>query len=170
MTYEVFMTESGTGYGYRITSETGHTNIVQLYHPEKEGFVEMTQEEAEDLAVRYISSLEKTSTVDEMVPTIPVSEVKPTSQIGQVEFLARLTDVERKLFNRLKKQVEIDYTEAVKVGEVPETLDNIYDFLVLFDKASYVDLAFGPTITGVTYIGTALLGMTPERVAEILSY
>ena len=169
MIYEVFMTESGTGYGYRITSETGHTNIVQLYHPEKEGFVEMTQEEAEDLAVRYISSFETTSTVDEMTP-IPVSEVKPTSQIGQVEFLTRLTDAERKLFNRLKKQVEIDYTEAVKAGEVPETLDNIYDFLVLFDKASYVDLAFGPTITGVTYIGTQLLEMTPERVAEILSY
>ena len=169
MTYKVFMTESGTGYGYQITSENGCTNIVQLYHPEKEGFVEMTQEEAEDLAVRYISSFETTSTVDEMTP-IPVSEVKPTSQIGQVEFLTRLTDAERKLFNRLKKQVEIDYTEAVKAGEVPETLDNIYDFLVLFDKASYVDLAFGPTITGVTYIGTQLLEMTPERVAEILSY
>ena len=170
MIYEVFMTESGAGYGYRITSETGHTNIVQLYHPDKEGFVEMTQEEAEDLAVLYISSLEKTSTVDETPPVATASEVKPASQIGQVEFLTRLTDAERKLFNRLKKQVEIDYTEAVRAGEVPEALDNIYDFLVLFDKASYVDLAFGPTVTGVTYIGTQLLGMTPERVAEILSY
>ena len=74
------------------------------------------------------------------------------------------------MFNRLKKQIEIDYTEAVKNGSVPDTLDSIYDFLVLFDKASYVDLAFGPTVTGVTYIGTELLGMTPERVAEILSY
>ena len=169
MIYEVFVTDSGTGYGYRITSETGHTNIVQLYHPEKEGFVEMTQEEAENMAAKYLAQIGNT-TVDDMTPVPALTDTKPSSQIGQVEFLARLTDAERKLFNRLKKQVEIDYTEAVKTGTVPETLDNIYDFLVLFDKASYVDLAFGPTVTGVTYICTELLGMTPERVAEILSY
>ena len=169
MIYEVFVTDSGTGYGYRITSETGHTNIVQLYHPEKEGFVEMTQEEAENMAAKYLAQIGNT-TVDDMTPVPALTDTKPSSQIGQVEFLTRLTDAERKLFNRLKKQVEIDYTEAVKTGTVPETLDNIYDFLVLFDKASYVDLAFGPTVTGVTYIGTELLGMTPERVAEILSY
>lgn len=169
MIYEVFVTDSGTGYGYRITSETGHTNIVQLYHPEKEGFVEMSQEEAENMAAKYISQIGSTA-VDDTAPVPALTDTKPSSQIGQVEFLTRLTDTERKLFNRLKKQVEIDYTEAVKSGTVPETLDNIYDFLVLFDKASYVDLAFGPTVTGVTYIGIELLGMAPERVAEILSY
>ena len=169
MIYEVFVTDSGTGYGYRITSETGHTNIVQLYHPEKEGFVEMTQEEAENMAAKYLAQIGNTA-VDDTAPVSALTDTKPSSQIGQVEFLTRLTDAERKLFNRLKKQVEIDYTEAVKTGTVPETLDNIYDFLVLFDKASYVDLAFGPTVTCVTYIGTELLGMTPERVAEILSY
>lgn len=169
MIYEVFVTDSGTGYGYRITSETGHTNIVQLYHPEKEGFVEMSQEEAENMAAKYISQIGSTA-VDDTAPVPALTDTKPSSQIGQVEFLTRLTDTERKLFNRLKKQVEIDYTEAVKSGTVPETLDNIYDFLVLFDKASYVDLAFGPTVTGVTYICIELLGMAPERVAEILSY
>ena len=169
MIYEVFVTDSGTGYGYRITSETGHTNIVQIYHPEKEGFVEMTQEEAEDMAAKYLAQIGNTA-VDDTTPVPALTDTKPSSQIGQVEFLTRLTDAERKLFNRLKKQVEIDYTEAVKTGTVPETLDNIYDFLVLFDKTSYVDLAFGPTVTGVTYIGIELLGMTPERVAEILSY
>ena len=169
MIYEVFATDSGTGYGYRITSETGHTNIVQLYHPEKEGFVEMTQEEAENMAAKYLVQIGSTA-VDDTAPVPSLTDTKPSSQIGQVEFLTRLTDAERKLFNRLKKQVEIDYTEAVKTGTVPETLDNIYDFLVLFDKASYVDLAFGPTVTGVTYIGIELLDMTPERVTEILSY
>ena len=169
MIYEVFATDSGTGYGYRITSETGHTNIVQLYHPEKEGFVEMTQEEAENMAAKYLVQIGSTA-VDDTAPVPSLTDTKPSSQIGQVEFLTRLTDAERKSFNRLKKQVEIDYTEAVKIGTVPETLDNLYDFLVLFDKASYVDLAFGPTVTGVTYIGIELLGMSPERVSEILSY
>ena len=130
MIYEVFVTDSGTGYGYRITSETGHTNIVQLYHPEKEGFVEMTQEEAENMAAKYLAQIGNTA-VDDVTPVPALIDTKPSSQIGQVEFLTRLTDAERKLFNRLKKQVEIDYTEAVKTGTVPETLDNIYDFLVL---------------------------------------
>ena len=167
MIYEVFVTDSGTGYGYRITSETGHTNIVQLYHPEKEGFVEMTQEEAENMAAKYISQIGSTA-VDDTAPVPALTDTKPSSQIGQVEFLTRLTDTERKLFNRLKKQVEIDYTEAVKNGSVPDTLDDIYDFLVMFDKASEIDLTYPTTIAGITYIGKNFLGASDERIAEIL--
>ena len=51
---------------------------------------------------------------------------------------------------------------------VTETLDNIYDFLVLFDKASEIDLTYPTTIAGITYLGKNFLGASDERIAEIL--
>ena len=81
MIYEIFVTDSGIGYGFKIISEKDHINIVQICHPEKEGFVEMTQEEAETLAARYLLNIGKSSE-EENVATVSVSQ--KSSQIGQV--------------------------------------------------------------------------------------
>ena len=168
MKYEVF--PYGEGFGYNIYSDAGSVVVSQNFNPKEPGFVYMSEAVAAEMAqmdmLGIVGSSVEVSLSEEQ--RTPETQKSPSSSIGHVDFLMRLSPAERKDFNRMVVQVEIDYTEAVKSGSIPEALEDTYDFLNMFKKASYIDLTFEPTIQGVTWIGTNFLGMTAERVAEIL--
>ena len=169
MRFEVF--PYGEGFGYNIYNDADAIVVSQNFHPKEPGFVYMDESAATEMAKIDMLAIAGSSIEEPVTPTTIQEDVqKPSSSIGHVDFLMRLTPTERKEFNRLIVQVEMDYTDAVKAGSIPETLDGTYDFLNMFKKASYIDLSFEPTIQGVTWIGMTFLGMSSERVAEILKY
>lgn len=169
MRFELF--PYGEGFGYNIYNDTDAIVVSQNFHPKEPGFVYMDESVATEMAKMDMATISGSSTDESVTPTTTQEDVqKYSSFIGYVNFLMRLTPTERKEFNRLIVQVEIDYAEAVKAGSVPETLDDVYDFLNMFKKTSYIDLSFEPTIQGVTWIGMTFLGMSAERVSEILKY
>ena len=170
MRFELF--PYGEGFGYNIYNDSDAIIVSQNFNPKEPGFVYMDESVATDMAKIDMISIAGSS-IDESVDPATIQEgvqKTPPSSLGHADFLMRLTPAERKEFNRLIVQVEMDYVDAVKAGNIPETLDDTYDFLNMFKKASYIDLAFEPTIQGVTWIGMTFLGMSAERVAEILKY
>ena len=169
MRFELF--PYGEGFGYNIYNDTDAIVVSQNFHPKEPGFVYMDESVATEMAKMDMATIFGSSdSVPDVSTTTQEDVQKQSSSIGHVDFLMRLTPTERKEFNRLIVQVEMDYTDAVKAGSIPETLDDTYDFLNMFKKASYIDLAFEPTIQGVTWIGMTFLGMSAERVSEILKY
>ena len=98
-------------------------------------------------------------------PTAPQSQ---QYSLGHVEFLSRFTSSERKSLYRLKETNHLAYIAGIQNDSLEEIVENLNDFFMMWDKASYIDLNYALTIEGVTLLYT-LIGMPSERIQQVLA-
>ena len=165
-------------FGYKIFDDDFNNYIIyQEFDPDLPGFEKMSAdialEKGNIVLGRVCTKLVQVQENEKSyMAQIPVeTAVGVPWGFGAITFLTeRFTDQERASLMEMQKKTQLSYEEKVQNGEeVPEDLQKLYEFFVLWEKATIVDLKFGPTINGIKAVG-AILGFSEERINQILSY